>query len=74
MSGQPRRDFPTRWNAVELQESFRIEDAEGCPVAYVNFAGDPERCGVAGRMSRYEARRIAVGIAALPELRKAVRD
>ena len=29
------RRFPRPWNAVELEESFRVEDASGFPVAYV---------------------------------------
>jgi hypothetical protein len=58
---------------VELQEAFRIEDTKGSPLAYVYFADDPERRSVTGRMSRDEARRIAIGMAVLPELRRAVR-
>ena len=68
------RRFPAPWTAVELQESFRIEDAKGFPLAYVYFADDPERRSVAGRMSGDEARRIAIGMAALPDLRMALRD
>jgi hypothetical protein len=68
------RRFPSPWTAVELQESFRIEDAKGFPLAYIYFADDPERRSVTGRMSRDEARRIAVGMAALPDLRMALRD
>jgi hypothetical protein len=68
------RRFPAPWTVVELQESFRIDDAKGFPLAYVYFADDPERRSVTGRMSRDEARRIAVGMAALPELRAELRD
>jgi hypothetical protein len=68
------RRFPAPWTAVELQESFRIEDAKGFPLAYVYFADDLERRSVTGRMSRDEARRIAIGMAALPDLRMALRD
>jgi hypothetical protein len=68
------RRFPAPWTAVELQEAFRIEDAKGFPVAYVYFALDRERQNVTGRMSKEEARRIAVNIAAIPELRRVLRD
>ena len=74
MAEPTTRRFPAPWTAVELQESFRIEDAKGFPVAYVYFADDRERQNVTGRMSRDEARRIAVGIAALPDLRAELRD
>jgi hypothetical protein len=68
------RRFPAPWTAVELQESFRIEDATGFALAYVYFADDLERRSVTGRMSRDEARRIAIGMAALPDLRAELRD
>ena len=74
MTEPATRRFPAPWTAVELQESFRIEDAKGFPLAYVYFADDPERRSVTGRMSRDEARRIAIGMAALPELRAELRD
>ncbi|MER2267057.1 hypothetical protein [Methylobacterium oxalidis] len=70
---EPRR-FPPPWRAVELEEAFRIEDANGFAVAYTYFTADPERRSSTGRMSKEEARRIAVSIAALPGLRAALRD
>ena len=66
--------FPAPWTAVELQESFRIEDAKSFPLAYVYFADDPERRSVNSRMSRDEARCIALNIAALPDLPAALRE
>ncbi|WP_336491039.1 hypothetical protein [Methylobacterium nigriterrae] len=66
--------FPAPWTAVELEETFRIEDANGFPVAYVYFSEDWERQNVAGRMSKNEARRIAVRIAALPEMQAELQD
>ncbi|MER2266675.1 hypothetical protein [Methylobacterium oxalidis] len=70
---EPRR-FPAPWRAVELRAAFRIEDANGFAVAYTYFTEDPERRSSTGRMSKDEARRIVISIAALSELRKAVRD
>ncbi len=64
------RRFPTPWRLVELAEAFRIEDASGFPVAYVYFCDDEERrASMAERMTKDDARRIAVGIARLPDLR-----
>jgi hypothetical protein len=74
MTEPTARRFPAPWTVVELQESFRIEDAKGFPLAYVYFADDRERQNVTGRMSRDEARRIAIGMAALPDLRMSLRD
>jgi len=68
------RRFPAPWTVVELQEAFRIEDANGFALSYVYFAEDPQRQGVTGRMSKDEARRIALNMAAVPELRGALRD
>ena len=66
--------FPAPWTAVELQEAFRIEDAKAFPLAYVYFAADRERQTVMGRMSKDEARRIAISIAAIPDMRAELRD
>ena len=62
------------WTAVELQEAFRIEDANGFAVAYTYFTEDPERWSVTKLMSKDEARRIALNIAAQPDLRTALRE
>ena len=74
MSDLTTHRFPAPWTAVEAQEAFRIEDANGFPVAYVYFAADRERQTVMGRMSKDEARRIAISIAAVPEMRAELRD
>jgi hypothetical protein len=68
------RRFPAPWTVIELQEAFRIEDANGFALSYVYFAEDPQRQDVTGRMSKNEARRIAINMAAVPELRSALRD
>jgi hypothetical protein len=73
MSVPPMRKFPAPWQAVELEEAYCIQDANGFPVAYVYFADDAHQRAGTDRMSRAEARRMAVNIAALPELRQAMR-
>jgi hypothetical protein len=73
MSVPPARHFPAPWQAVELEDAFCVQDANGFPVAYVYFADDAQQRAGTDRMSHSEARRTAVRIAALPELRQAVR-
>ena len=68
------RRFLAPWQAVEQEEAFCIQDANGFPVAYVYFTDDGQQRAGSDRMSRSEARRMAVRITALPELRKALRD
>jgi hypothetical protein len=68
------RRFPAPWTAVELEEAFRIEDASGFAVAYVYFTDNEQRRASTQRMSKDEARRIAIGMASLPDLRAALRD
>lgn len=74
MSVPPAHNFPPPWQAVELEGAFQIVDANGFPVAYVYFADDTQQRAGTDRMSRAEARRMAVRIAALPELRQALRE
>ncbi|WP_336492543.1 hypothetical protein [Methylobacterium nigriterrae] len=73
MIEQARR-FSAPWRIIELEEAFRIEDAASAPLAYVYFSDDTERRAVTGYMSREEAQRIAANIAALPDLRAALRE
>jgi hypothetical protein len=68
------RQFPVPWTVVELPQAFLIEDANKFTLAYVYFAEDSQRQGATGRMSKDEARRIAIGMAALPDLRAELRD
>ena len=75
MTEPTTRRFPAPWTAVELQDEFRIEDATGFPIAYIYFCDDEERrASMAERMSKDEARRIAIGMASLPDLRAELRD
>jgi len=70
---EPRRFFAP-WRAVEFEGVFRIEDAAALPLAYAYYSEDTARRAVGGYMSRDDARRIALNITALPDLRAALRE
>jgi len=60
--------FPSPWSVKELEESFVVQDAAGRPLAYLYFDEQPRRRLGIKRLSRDEARRIAVNIVKLPSL------
>lgn len=66
----PRRRFPPPWRIEQTDGAFIVRDANGMAVAYtyypVNYAGLGTL--TAQHLSEDEARRIARGIARLPEL------
>lgn len=74
MAEPTTRRFPAPWTVVELQEAFRIEDANGTHLAYVHFDEDSKRRDRNNRMSKDEARRIAVTMAAAPDMRAELSD
>jgi hypothetical protein len=52
----------------ELEQAFRIEDANARAVAYTYFQRDGNEAGQASVLTYDEARRIAANIAKLPEM------
>jgi hypothetical protein len=71
-SDHPRRRFPPPWDIEEANAAcYIVSDNNGTALAYVYFESEPGRRTAANLLTRDEARRIAGGIAKLPELLKA---
>ena len=64
---EPRR-FPPPWSIDELEACFVVIDSAEQTLAYVYFEEEPGRRSAAKLLTRDEARRIAAGVAKLPEL------
>ena len=60
------RRFPPPWAMIELPGGYAVQDATGTTLAYV-YASDRQTVA-GGALTPDEARRIAHGIARLPEL------
>jgi len=70
-----RRRFPAPWTAEEYRGiSYIVRDANKFAVAYVYFEAVPGRRAAANLMTKDEARKIAAGIAKLPELLMRAKD
>jgi hypothetical protein len=65
------RRFPPPWTFDEANIAcFIVRDGNRFPVAFVYFESEPGRRAAANLMTKDEARKIAAGIAKLPELLK----
>jgi hypothetical protein len=62
------RRFPAPWSVRELEQAFRIDDADGQAVAYTYFRKDENEARQANVLTYDEARRIAANIAKLPKM------
>jgi hypothetical protein len=68
MTDHPRR-FPPPWDIEEhIRSCFIVRDNNGNALAYVHFESERGRRTAPNLLTRDEARRIAAGIAKLPEL------
>ena len=65
------RRFPPPWTVEDHLACFIVKDANGLAVSYVYFESEPGRRAAANLMTKDDARRIAAGIAPLPELLRA---
>ena len=66
---EPARRFPPPWTVEEYRGiSYIVRDANKFAVAYVFFENQLGRRAAANLMIKDQARKIATGIAKLPEL------
>jgi hypothetical protein len=59
--------FAKPWKLAEHKESFVIENAAGQPLCYLYHEDEPGRRNVTRRLTREDARTLAIQIAKLPE-------
>lgn len=64
--------FPPPWRVVELDRTFRVEDANGRAVATLSFDTDANRHGLTGRLSRDEAWQVALRVAIMPDVENSI--
>lgn len=67
-SSETKRRFPPPWRVEEEAEAFAVYDANGVRLATIGFRNDVHKwTWTHGYLTADEARRIAKGIARLPE-------
>ena len=65
-----QRRFPPPWTVHESGESFHVKDANGQVLGYFYYEGEPSRRSNMGRLTRDEARRMAMNFAKIPDFRR----
>jgi hypothetical protein len=61
------RRFPPPWSVEDIGGYFVVKASNGRPLLFISYKNDARR-SLAGLLTRNAARRIAAGIAKLPEL------
>ena len=70
MSQMPERRFPPPWSVEDVGGSFVVKASNERPLVFIYYGDGAGRRSLARLLSRDAARRIATGIAKLPELLK----
>ena len=70
MSQMPERRFPPPWSVEDVGGSFVVKASNERPLVFIYYGDGAGRRSLARLLSRDAARRIAAGIAKLPELLK----
>ena len=72
MSQMPERRFPPPWSVEDVGGSFVVKASNERPLVFIYYGDGAGRRSLARLLSRDAARRIAAGIAKLPELLRKV--
>ena len=68
----PERRFPPPWSVEDIGGSFVVKASNDRPLLFIYYGEGVGRRSLARLLTRDTARRIAAGIAKLPELLKRV--